>query len=56
MTRQIGGRTVADGRALNGSTALDEQGAHSPATTIADVSQIPGIRIAHHTDEDNGTG
>ena len=56
MTRQIGGRTVADGRTLNGSTALDEQGAHSPATTIADVSQIPGIRIAHHTDEENGTG
>lgn len=56
MTRQIGGRTVTDGRALNGSTALDEQGAHSPATTIADVSQIPGIRIAHHTDEENGTG
>ena len=56
MTRQIGGRTVADGRTLNGSTALDQQGAHSPATTIADVSQIPGIRIAHHTDEENGTG
>lgn len=56
MTRQIGGRTVADGRALNGSAALGEHGAHSPATTIADVSQIPGIRIAHHTDEENGTG
>ena len=56
MSRQLGGRTVSDGRRLKAPDGLATDTTGVPATTIADVSQIPGIRIAHHTDEENGTG
>ena len=56
MSRQIGGRTVSDERTLKAPDDLAAREEGVPATTVADVSQIPGIRIAHHTDEENGTG
>ena len=54
MSKQLGGRTVSDGRNLKAPADLAGTDASVPAPTIADVSQIPGIRIAHHTDADNG--
>lgn len=56
MSKQLGGRTVSDGRNLKAPADLAGTDASVPAPTIADVSQIPGIRIAHHTDAENGTG
>lgn len=47
---------MQDDKRLEGPRDLAANAAEVPATTIADVSQIPGIRIAHHTDEENGTG
>lgn len=56
MAKRISGRTMRDDKRLEGPRDLATNAAEVPATTIADVSQIPGIRIAHHTDEENGTG
>ncbi len=56
MAKRISGRTMQDDKRLEGPRDLATNAAEVPATTIADVSQIPGIRIAHHTDEENGTG
>lgn len=47
---------MQDDKRLEGPRDLAANSMEVPATTIADVSQIPGIRIAHHTDEENGTG
>lgn len=47
---------MQDDKRLEGPRDLATNTAEVPATTVADVSQIPGIRIAHHTDEENGTG
>ena len=56
MAKRIMGRTMQDDKRLEGPRDLAANAAEAPATTITDVSQIPGIRIAHHTDEENGTG
>ena len=58
MTKALHGQPLPNGsRQLGGSTvATATPGAQPPAPVITDVSQIPGIRIAHHTDEQNGTG
>ena len=58
MTKALDGQQMPDGkRQIGGSMAMRvgaEAGELAPA--ISDVSQIPGIRIAHYTDEENGTG
>lgn len=58
MTKAIDGNPMPDGtRQIGGSTAMDKAArAQAPAKAISDVSQIPGVRIAHYTDEENGTG
>lgn len=58
MSKALTGQPMPDGsRQLGGSTAMTRgQGAQPPAKAISDVSQIPGVRIAHFTDEEAGTG
>ena len=58
MTKKLGGRPMPDGtRQLGGSTALAQgEGAQPPVPAISDVSQMPGVHVAHHTDRANGTG
>ena len=58
MSKALDGQQMPDGtRQLGGSKAMSKTGGSgTPAKAISDVSQIPGVRIAHYTDEENGTG
>ena len=57
MTKALRGGTASDGsRRIGAGTSVSKQGGGALDHPISDVSQIPGIRIAHYTDEENGTG
>ena len=57
MAKALGGNGMPDGsRAIGGSRAVTPRAGSELAATVADVSQISGIYVAHHTDEENGTG
>ena len=57
MTKSLQGSTPADdARRIGVGTAVTPRRSEAIDHPISDVSQIPGIRIAHYTDEENGTG